>query len=191
MTAYKFYVYAYLREDGSPYYIGKGMGYRASCKNHSVNIPKDKSRIIFYQTGLCEADAHNLEIKYIKLFGRKDLGTGILRNMTDGGEGGSGCKHSKESVERTRKAHIGQKRSEESKQKMRGTRGPNKILRGPMSEEHKQKLRESHIGKIYGPMSEEQKELRRGPRSPTGPQKNPAIRGPRGIYNKQNKDNIL
>ena len=87
-----YYVYAYLREkDLTPYYIGKGKDNRA-FRIHNVLVPKDKNRIIFYQTGLTESDAHRFEIAYIKLFGRKDLGTGILRNMTNGGEGTSGMK---------------------------------------------------------------------------------------------------
>jgi hypothetical protein len=89
---YDYYVYAYLREkDNTPYYIGKGKGKRAFSTQHIIKPPKDKSKIIFYQTGLLEVDAHKLEIQYIKLFGRKELKTGILRNMTNGGEGGSGA----------------------------------------------------------------------------------------------------
>jgi hypothetical protein len=34
-----------------------------------------------------EVDAFNEEIRLISLYGRRDLGTGILTNMTDGGEG--------------------------------------------------------------------------------------------------------
>ena len=86
-----YYVYAYLRTaDLTPYYIGKGKGRRAYSKNRSIHFPSDKSRIVFYQTGLKEEDAFLLEKLYIKLFGRKDLGTGVLYNMTDGGDGASG-----------------------------------------------------------------------------------------------------
>ena len=87
---YDYYVYAYLREkDYTPYYIGKGKGNRAYADNHYINLPSDKSKIVFYQKGLTNKDAISLEIAYIKLFGRKDIGTGILRNLTDGGDGRS------------------------------------------------------------------------------------------------------
>jgi len=89
---YDYYVYAYLREkDNTPYYIGKGKCRRAYTNiSHYVNLPKDKSRIIFYQIGLTENDAFKLERAYIKLFGIKDIGTGILRNLSDGGDGVAG-----------------------------------------------------------------------------------------------------
>jgi len=74
MNIYKFYVYTYLRQDNSPYYIGKGCRRRAYVSHRHITVPKDKSRIVFYQTNLLEQDALRLEMKYIKLFGRKDLG---------------------------------------------------------------------------------------------------------------------
>lgn len=90
-----FYIYAYLREDGSPYYVGKGSGSRAYSKNgRKTQPPNDKERIVFWHEMLEESEAFALEIFYIKLFGRKDNGTGILRNLTDGGEGASGVSES-------------------------------------------------------------------------------------------------
>ena len=78
-----FYTYLWLREDGTPYYVGKGTYARAHRKRH----PKGQ---IILQAHLCEVDAFAVEKFLIAYYGRKDLGTGILRNRTDGGEGVGG-----------------------------------------------------------------------------------------------------
>ena len=85
----EFYVYAYLREDGSPYYIGKGKGERAYKPHESVQRPP-KERIKILLGDLSEEDAFDFEIKLIELYGRQNNNTGCLRNRTDGGEGNTG-----------------------------------------------------------------------------------------------------
>lgn len=85
-----YYVYAYTYNDGSPYYIGKGKDNRAYKKHNRNLLPKDKSCIVILQEGMSESDALDLEIKLIESYGRLDLGTGPLRNLTNGGEGTSG-----------------------------------------------------------------------------------------------------
>ena len=94
----RFYTYAYLREDRTPYYIGKGNGYRIySKKGRPCGKPKDKSRIIFLKQNLTEEDAFKHEKYMIAVFGRRNNKTGILLNLTDGGEGCSGLIHSEKS----------------------------------------------------------------------------------------------
>jgi hypothetical protein len=93
----KYYTYAYLRKDRTPYYVGKGEKDRIYKKGKGeVKPPKDKSRIIFLKQNLTEEEAFRHEKYMIAVFGRKDLGTGILRNKTDGGEGASGVVRSDE-----------------------------------------------------------------------------------------------
>ena len=167
----KFYTYAYLREDRTPYYIGKGQGNRIYEKRKRIKPPKDKSRIIFLKQNLIEEEAFRHEIYMIDVFGRKDLGTGILHNMTDGGEGASGAIRSEETRKKLSEAHknpsketrrkIGEAQkgkiiSEETRIKMsEAQKGENHYLYGKfLSEETKRKQSEAQKGKT---LSEETK----------------------------------
>lgn len=94
-----YYVYAYIRSKdsatakvGTPYYIGKGINGRARAK-HRVRIPKQDEHILIIKSDLDPYEANDLEIRLIRWYGRKDIGTGILLNQTNGGDGVPGRKN--------------------------------------------------------------------------------------------------
>lgn len=170
-----YYVYAYLRKsDGSPYYIGKGRKNRI-IEKHGVSVPRDRSRIVFLEKNLTEIGALALERRMIRWYGRKDQGTGILRNKTDGGEGTSGYQQTLEAREKIAESKIGKKRkpfTEEHRANMRAGQAARNYTRRseltkkkisearkgkPMSDETKLKLSRSKQGKSTGKKSEETK----------------------------------
>ena len=149
----EFYVYMYLRTrsseygaKGSPYYIGKGSRNRRFDSCHRVKPPKDPGCNILVAYGLTESEAHQEEIRLIGEYGRIDLGTGCLRNQTNGGEGTSGWVASQQTRERMSIVNCGKKMSSEAIEKTRLFN-----LGRPLSVETKEKLRTAHSGKKLTP----------------------------------------
>ncbi len=101
-----FYVYFFLRKDGTPYYVGKGHGKRAFDESRTWH-PRDLSRVQLVETGLPEAAAFELEKTLITEYGRKDLGTGVLRNRSAGGDGSAGHRWNDEQRRRLSQARLG------------------------------------------------------------------------------------
>lgn len=108
-----FYIYRHIRlDDNTPFYIGKGTlikGAKSFKKeytrayskqsrnnywNNIVNSVGYEVEIIFNSDN--EKDVFNKETEFINLYGRKDLNTGTLVNMSNGGEGEIGRKFTKE-----------------------------------------------------------------------------------------------
>lgn len=139
----KFYVYAYLREDGTPYYVGKGKGPRAFHKYHRFVSTPPKERIAFLARNVNEPDALQAEMLLIRMYGRRDDGTGILRNLTDGGEGTMGQIFTPERRRQQSKAMKGRVRSESH------CKAISKAKKGTViSAEHRRKLSQALAGRI-------------------------------------------
>lgn len=91
------YVYRHIRTDkNQPFYIGVGLtdnGYqRAHQKSKTKrseywhNIAKNGYEVEILLDGLTDEQAFQKEIEFIALYGRSDNGTGVLCNLTDGGD---------------------------------------------------------------------------------------------------------
>lgn len=122
----RYYVYAHsLSKEtniNSVFYIGKGNGNRSksikSRNQYWVNkVFKNNGFYIHYiKNNLYENEAFEIEKLYISILG-KYQDNGLLVNMTDGGEGICGHKHSLETRQKISKSHLGKKVSEERKEK--------------------------------------------------------------------------
>jgi len=135
----QFYSYLWIRKDGTPYYAGKGSKRRAFInQGHNTHCPKDTKRILVFPMQ-SESDAFESEIALIELFGRKDDGTGCLRNWTNGGEGVSGH----------RWKFRGQVQTEKQRQaSLANAKKAADAIRGQsFSAEHRQRLSNANAGK--------------------------------------------
>ncbi|PDT79954.1 NUMOD3 domain-containing DNA-binding protein [Sinorhizobium sp. BJ1] len=163
-----FYVYAWLRPCGTPFYIGKGVGKRdRQVKNNPIfkNILSKIKRsgnepvLIRILENLDEDEAFEMEKALIKSYGRKNNGTGILANMTDGGDGVSGWVASDETRSKMSESQKGKVFSPETRKKIgdankarrqsEGTRAKLSALRTgtKLSEDHRKKIGESLKGR--------------------------------------------
>jgi len=146
-----FYVYAWFRLDGTPYYIGKGRGSRLIDKHHRFSPPTDHNRIRLLEANLTELGAFALERRYIRWYGRTDIGTGILRNMSDGGEGNSNpSTETRRKISVARKARRGLYRHTEVTRKKIGRSGTSNSQYGKrLSTEEKLALSKSRKEKSH------------------------------------------
>ena len=133
-------------------YIGKGKDYRAfkhlvpSKRDKIGNLLKKRKKegydlepIIHYEVD--EQTALKMEMFWIAFYGRENIGTGTLYNLTDGGEGSSGCIFTEERKQNISKATKGRKPWN------KGTAKPKEQVRG--TPESKERMRQAQLGKKH------------------------------------------
>jgi hypothetical protein len=144
------YVYAHYDMTGRVFYIGKGQRKRAFRKDNRSEPWKevaDKGGFIakIWANNLDADTAFQMEEDWIRLYGRKDLGTGHLVNQTNGGKDDLGriIKHSDATKAKMSAAATGHKWSEERKKAHSLNRTGLKLK--PWSDERRRKISEAHL----------------------------------------------
>ena len=149
-----FYTYTYFI-DGVPEYVGKGRGHRWAShmtdKESSYwlshlrsSIQKLKTIKVAFVFVADDESAMTEERGLIALYGRRNLGTGTLYNLTAGGEGAAGCVRSPETRARIAAGQIG-------RPKTLGFTGRK------VSDEHRAKISAATTGKKRAPFTDEHK----------------------------------
>jgi hypothetical protein len=139
-----FYVYLWLYYDGTVRYVGKGKDNRAYKSSRNHRPPTDRSRIVI-QYFATEEDAFEAEKFFIAYYGREDLGLGMLRNHSDGGEGPANP--SPETVRKMIESRLGKKLKPHSEQSKQQTR--NSLLGRKHTEERRRNQSLAHKGKSW------------------------------------------
>lgn len=112
------YVYRHIRLDNNqPFYIGIGDDntYERAYSKHNRNnywnniVSKYGYRVDILIDDIEYDFAIDKEIEFISMYGRVDIKTGILCNLTDGGEGHKGIVRSKETLLKFSNAKLGNK----------------------------------------------------------------------------------
>jgi len=158
------YLYRHIRLDKNEiFYIGIG-GFNKNEKANSYKRAYTKLNRNKYWTYITDKTEYTVEIildyidfiqacnkekEFIKLYGRKNLGTGTLCNLTNGGDGNRGLLFTEEHKRKISKSVKGFKHTNETKEKMSNLKkGKISNRKGEiLSEKTKNKISESNKGK--------------------------------------------
>lgn len=174
----RFFVYALVDpRSGEDFYIGKGTGNRPYAHTKPVQRGQNpyKDRVIdqilaegkmysvrYISKDLSETDAFRIEEESTQIIGLRIEGKGPLTNLRHGGVGGGSLIQTQEANLKRSEAMLGVAKSEEHRQNialskagdlnpMYGKTGPNAGKK--MSDEQKEKIRQSRIGKKASPLT--------------------------------------
>lgn len=118
-----YYVYVHRKADTNEvFYVGKGRSRRAYEKGTRRNDYWNRTfaihgrNIEFIEQGLTEVEAFKCECELIDLLKKEEL---RLCNLTDGGEGSSGHKHTEEDLKKMSESQKGKTMTDEHKANMR------------------------------------------------------------------------
>ena len=146
-----YYVYIHRRKDNNEvFYVGisKQIKYLRVNTKHGRNPIWNNivKKYGFYgevlHNNLSKENACLIEMSLIKSYGRLNIKTGILANLTAGGDGSVDCPKSEETKNKMKLSKLGKKHTEETKQKMSIAR-----IGKIKSEASKEKTKKSMLGK--------------------------------------------
>lgn len=149
-----FYVYEHWRPDKDTcFWVGKGCGRRAYSFKRSSRYNRVIAKLS--RLGMCaevrlvaeslsEEDSLRIECERIKFW--RESGSVDLCNMTDGGEGVSGHRHSDETKKKMTITRTGRRHSMESRAKLSATKTGKP--QGPHTAEHNAKIGASAKGRL-------------------------------------------
>ena len=154
------YTYAHSKPDGTIFYIGKGIGRRAYSKNRNDYWKRIVAKYGYEVQILAhwDTEAEALDHEVLLIACMKDMGIELC-NLTNGGEGATGYKHSEQHKDKLKGNSFGssswgmtfkgKKHSQESRAKMSYVRIGNKNKLGAkLSNESKERISKGKTGKI-------------------------------------------
>ena len=142
-------IYKHLKPCGEVFYIGIGQEEkRAKSKSDRNNywhnvVNKYGYEVQILKSDLTWEDACELEILLISWYGRRNLNTGTLVNMTEGGDGSVGYSPSEESRRSRSEKMKGVPKSEKARKNMNKSK-----IGKSISEEHRLKCKLSNAKKV-------------------------------------------
>jgi hypothetical protein len=158
-------VYRHIRLDkNEPFYIGIGKDIKRAFRKDSRNdywnnISKNGYEVEILFENLTWEEACEKEKEFIKLYGRKDKGTGILCNMTDGGDGVDFTPEVRNKISEKMKSDNPTKRKDVKEKISTTLKKYFEINKTTHTEETREKLKQINLGRYISHETKEKMSL--------------------------------